>query len=354
MGGLSLGVDISVLIPTFGRAQKLARCLARLSRQDLDHRRYEVLIGVDGKDEANEPDDEAAQAVRALASTSAGAMRAVVFEFDHAGPGATRNRLARHAEGKLLLLLNDDVLPEETLLSAHLRAHEEWSARSGRAAMALGAAPWVVPGSAGQDSVFDRLVRETSMIFFYDRMQEAIDKGEAGTDHDWGFRHAWTLNLSLPRSEFERAGGFDERLTYACYEDLEFARRVHDGGRVPVLYRPECVVHHDHRITPQSYLARERLMGRAALQLAAASPECAREIFGRDITSAEELAYSREFVRREQTLADRLRGTLEALAGVPSNAVGEDAGVLLRALYEQHLLLKRWTWRAGLVESRQG
>lgn len=344
-------MDVSVLIPTFGRAAKLARCLSRLARQDLDHDRFEVLVGVDGRDEANEPDDEAAQAAHALASTSAGAMRAVVHEFDHAGPGATRNRLARHARGRLLLLLNDDVLPETDLLSSHVRAHEE---RRGRAAMILGAAPWVRPG-AGEDTLFDRLVRETSMIFFYDRMHAALARGDAGREHDWGYRHAWTLNLSLPRAEFERAGGFDERLTHACYEDLEFARRVQNGGGagvVPVLYRPECVAQHDHRITPGSYLARERVMGKAALQLAAAAPECAREIFGRDITSAEELAYSREFVERERALADRLRVSFELLATIPAGAVdGPHAAALLNGLYEQHMLLKRWTWRAGLLEA---
>lgn len=342
-------MDISVLIPTFGRARKLARCLSRLAHQDFDHNRFEVLIGVDGRDEANEPDDEAAQAVHALASTSAGAMRAVVYEFDHAGPGATRNKLAKHADGKLLLLLNDDVLPEPDLLSSHLHAQKE---REGRPAMVLGAAPWVVP-TAGEDTLFDRLVRETSMIFFYDRMHAAIARGEAGPDHDWGFRHAWTLNLSLPRQEFERVGGFDERLTYACYEDLEFARRVHDSGRVPVLYRPECIVHHDHRITPHSYLARERVMGKAAVQLAAAAPHCAAEIFGRDIMSEVELVYSREFVQREQAIANRLRVSFEALATMPASAVdGPHAAALLNALYEQHLLLKRWMWRSGLVEAQ--
>lgn len=343
-------MDISVLIPTFGRARKLARCLARLARQDLDHNRFEVLIGVDGRDEANEPDDEAAQAVHALAATSAGAMRAVVHEFDHAGPGATRNRLARFAKGRLLLLLNDDVLPELDLLSSHLRAHQ---ARADRAAMVLGSAPWVRP-TEGEDTLFDRLVRETSMIFFYDRMHAAIEAGQVGPEHDWGYRHAWTLNLSLPRIEFERAGGFDERLTYACYEDLEFGRRVHDNGRVPVVYRNACTAHHDHRITPDSYLARERVMGKAALQLAAAAPDCAQEIFGRDITSAAELEYSRVFVERERSLAERLRASFDALARTPAEAVGgPHAAMLLNALYEQHLPLKRWTWRAGLAEARE-
>jgi len=351
-------VDVSVLIPTFGRAAKLARCLSRLAHQDLDRSRFEVLIGVDGRDEANEPDDEASQAVHAIASTSAGAMRAVVHEFDHAGPGATRNKLAKHAEGRILLLLNDDVLPEPDLLSSHLRAHAELlggMGGEGRGAMVLGSAPWVVP-TASEDTLFDRLVRETSMIFFYDRMNEALARGEVGADHDWGFRHAWTLNLSLPRAEFERAGGFDERLTFACYEDLEFARRVHASanaeGRVPVLYRPACIAHHDHRVTPESYLTREKMMGVAALQLAAAAPDCARDIFGRDITSSEELDYSREFVRREQPLADRLAKSFAAMATIPGTSIdGPQAPMILRTLYEHHLLLKRWAWRQGLCEA---
>ncbi|MFN7020854.1 MAG: glycosyltransferase family 2 protein [Phycisphaerales bacterium] len=337
-----------MLIPTIGRAEKLARCLTRLANQTLDRSRFEVLVGVDGRADGADPDRgdrEAADAAQALAERTAGSMRAVVHQFEHAGPGATRNRLVEHARGELILMLNDDVLPEPELLEAHVREHARWRGP----AMVLGAAPWVVPG---EDTLFDRLIRETSMVFFYDRMKEMLEDGRADADHDWGFRHAWTLNLSLPRRVFAAVGGFDERLTRACYEDIEFGYRVWKSCGAPVRYASGAVVRHDHRIMPEDYLRRERMMGAAARVFAEASPLCAMEVFGRDIRSREEVEYSRAFVERERGAAMRLRETFAGWAKVPSTAIdGPHAGAMLRGLYEHHLLLKRWVWRSGLLDA---
>lgn len=337
-------MDLSVLIPTRARPDKLGRCLERLARQTLPAERFEVLVGVDGRD------DSAADAAHELAARTAGSIRATIHQFDHGGPGATRNRLFAHSRGRIILLLNDDVLPEPELLQAHLCAHaQDHVARR----MVLGSAPWVVPAD---DTLFDRLVRETSMVFFYDRMDAALARGEVGPDHDWGFRHAWTLNLSLHRSSWEAVGGFDERLRFACYEDLEFAFRVRSAIGSPVVYAPGAIVRHDHRILPDDYLRRETMMGRAAWEFAAACPPCALEVFGRDIRTEAELAYSREFRTREASIAERIRGSMLAWASIrsdalPSAEVAAHAAPILRGLYEHHLLLKRWTWRRGLLDA---
>lgn len=335
-----------MIIPTFGRAEKLARCLTRLANQSIGPDRFEVLVGVDGESSEADADGVA----RAMAETTAGSMRSVIHQFEHAGPGQTRNRLVEHARGRLLLLLNDDVLPEPDLLEVHVREHARRG--EGKAAMVLGAAPWVEP-RAGEDTLFDRLIRETSMVFFYDRMQEMLASGQVDGEHDWGFRHAWTLNLSLPRRVFEAVGGFDPRLTFACYEDLEFAYRVFESTGAPVLYAPGAVARHDHRIMPEGYLRRERMMGRAAWAFAGASPQCAMDVFGRDIRAESELEYSREFVERERGTAERLERTFRTWAGMPAGAAGRDehGRAVIGALYEHHLLLKRWTWRSGLLEA---
>jgi GT2 family glycosyltransferase len=339
-------VEVSVLIPTFGRSEKLGRCLARLAHQTFDHDLFEVLVGVDGR--AAGEGDEGAAAAHALASRAAGSMRAVVHQFEHAGPGPTRNKLAKLARGRLILMLNDDVLPEPDLIEVHVREQARFA---GRVGFVLGSAPWVHPPD-GEDTLFDRLVRETSMIFFYDRMQEALASGQVDRDHDWGFRHGWTLNLSLPREAFEAAGGFDERLRFACYEDLEFTYRVCEATGAPVRCAPEAVVHHDHRILPEDYLRREQMMGRAAWEFAMATPQCAMAVFGRDVRSGEEVEYSRQFVSCEKGTADRVRETFRSWATMPAGVVGGvHERALLRGLYEQHLLLKRWMWRKGLLES---
>lgn len=343
---------MSILIPTYGRARKLGRCLECLARQTFPADRFEVLVGADGR----APEEQGEATAQRVVEQSAGRMQVALYEFEHAGPACTRNRLARHARGRYLLLLNDDVLPERDLVEVHVREQARFA---GRAGMVLGAAPWVVP-DRGEDSLFDRLIRETSMIFFYDRMEQMLADGRAGRDHDWGFRHAWTLNLSLPRAAFEAVGGFDERLRYACYEDLEFAYRISRSSDqpVPLRFAPEAVVHHDHRIRPEDYLARERMMGRAAWAFAEASPACAGEVFGRDIRSDEEIAYSRSFIAREAAAVERLRETFAGWAKLPGDAItgpsAGGAGAILRGLYEHHLLLKRWTWRSGLLDAAAG
>jgi hypothetical protein len=108
---------------------------------------------------------------------------------------------------------------------------------------------------------------------------------------------------------------------------------------------------------PEDYLARERKLGFAAWGFAAASPECSLAMFGRDVRSREELAYSRQFVERERAVAERLRTAFRDLANVPADAVPNrehPAGrTVMNALYQQHLLLKRWEWRSGLLEAAQ-
>lgn len=337
-------MDVSVIIPTFGRAEKLGRCVARLARQDFPRERFEVLVGVDGRSE-----QETGDAVHEIAARAAGSVRCEVFQFDHAGPGVTRNRLIERANGKLILMLNDDVLAAPDLITRHVEAHEQLQSSRHpsvrKSAMILGAAPWLVPAD---DSLFDRLSRETSMIFFYDRMDAALSRSEVGPDHDWGFRHAWTLNLSMPRAVFDHVGGFDTRLRFAMFEDLEFAYRARTIAGAPVLYRPAAIVEHDHRISVTDYLARERKLGLAAWELAGAAPNCAAEVFRRDIRSSAEIADCRAFIDRERDHAAQTRERMHTWQNTPANAV---AASDLPALYESHLIAKRWEWRMGLLEA---
>lgn len=324
-------MELSVIIPTHARPAKLEACARGLAGQTLAPARFEVLIGVDG-----EPSGERERVARVLPE-------ARVLEFEHAGAATTRNRLLDHARGQIVLFLNDDVVPRAECLDEHVRAHEALAAR-GERTMILGAAPWAI---REPDRLFDRLIRETSMIFFYDKMV-----GEAASDpgHDWGFRHAWTLNLSVHADETRAVGNFDESLPCACYEDLEWAWRLSRRRGRPVLYRPSAIVDHDHRYEPSGYLQREFVLGREAYRLARAAPECARDLFPRDITAEDELRSVQEGVERERPMIERMEGSFRELAALPSDAIaGEHGDLLIRMLYEHHLPVKRWWWRRGLL-----
>lgn len=339
--------DLSVIIPTHCRPKKAAACAAALAGQDFSGA-FEVLFGVDG---AEEPSESTARAVdgtwahaRREADRCAGTGKRAdptiqVHTFDKQGQASIRNRLLERAQGRTLIFLNDDMIPKPGFLAAHARAQDDCRER-GKPALIVGDAPWRVHKP---DRLFDRLVRETSMVFFYDQMQRAHDP-----DRDWGFRHAWLLNLSAPADLVRAVDGFTVFPSTYGYEDDELAFRLGERFGTRVLYRPQAVAVHDHRMEPSDYLQREYKLGYAAWGFARAAPACARAMFGRDVTSDDEVAYSRVFVEREATLANRLEKTFLSLADHRADVLVPHSP-LVQAVYEQHLLVKRWHWRRGLV-----
>lgn len=331
---------VSVILPTRERAAKLGACLDALSTQTLPPDRYEVLVALDGEDAESE------RLVARLAGDAPFDLR--LLRCPARGIAHAKNELLHAARGRFILSINDDILPEPGFVEAHLRAQEDALSRGG--AMVLGATPWVIHEP---DRLFDRLIRDTSMVFFYDRM--LASPAIRDPDHDWGFRHAWNMNLSMPRDAAIGVGGYTVFPDPIYYEDLELAHRLQRQRAMPVLYRPEAVAKHDHRYEPRGYLAREEVLGRTAWGVAKTRPEFAREVFGRDIATDAEIAFCRESVDRDRPLAERLRASFERTASLPSSAVdGPQPAFLLNALYEQHLPLKRWHWRVGFLRAVDG
>ena len=173
------------------------------------------------------------------------------------------------------------------------------------------------------------------MVFFYDRMDST------DPDRDWGFRHAWGLNVSMPLDAVRAVDGWTAFPNEYGYDDIEIAWRLRRRFRLPVLYRPRSQASHDHRFSPREYLQREFKLGRSAWLFATRNPDFARDVFRRNILSPDELSYSQAFVRREQTTAARALASFEALDRMPADV----SGPLVRLIYEQHLPLKRWMWR---------
>lgn len=388
-------MDVSVIIPTHGRPGRVAACVGRLAQQRFAADRYEVLVGLDG------PDPASARAAAEAWGDSPAALRVVAGPRE--GLNATRNRLLSLARGRYILSLNDDVLPAADLIRRHVEAHRQAETRHGQAII-VGYSPFVRPAGA---SVLDVLTAETSMVFFYDQMcvrpggarSVQVDgrlsvsgasaaaeggnvagdasgdgAGGAGQDgasfaaddpsgvapdgcvarrgawHDWGFRHCFGLNFSVSLDAVRDVGGFVAIPLAYGYDDIELAWRLRERFRMPVLFRPGAFAPHDHRYRARDLLEREQRLGRAAWAFAAVNPHFTCEVFGRDIRSDEEVQYARQFMVRERPMVRRLEGSFLALESMPASALaGPHREALITMLYEHHLPLKRWYWRAGLL-----
>lgn len=332
---------VSVLIPTRGRPNALSACLRDLATQDSDPASFEVIVVFDG------PDDSGA---RAAQRCSPAPPNLKVIEAPRIGNAHAKNVAIEAAEGEIVLFLNDDVAPEPGLLSAHARAHAELG--GSRPSLVVGYSPFA---QAPDESVLDLLVRRTSMVFFYDQMVGADGRSTRSPEHDWGYRHAWSLNLSAPRALARDVGGFRPAIANCCYEDIEFAWRARVDAGAPVLFRPEAKAVHHHRMTPEDYLRREWRLGYSAASFCIAAPDCAMDVFGRDLLAPDELTYARAFIERESRSEKPVFEAFSRLSTVPAGSLdGGWTGALLAALHGQQLLLKRLAFRRGLLAAVAG
>jgi glycosyltransferase involved in cell wall biosynthesis len=353
-------IAISVVIPTRGRPQRLATCLQRLARQSLPAHHYEVLVGFDGPDDPGDA-NHMGPGLAAQAWSQAGGDRAnlKVVVCPRAGLAAVRNALLPFVQGRVLLSLNDDLLAEPQLLQRHVEAHDTLPAQLGLAPgsplVVTGDSPWVV---REHRTLFDAMLEGTSMIFFYHRM---LGDGAPNTPanapgnplHDWGFRHAWGLNMSMPTSIVRRVGGFTQFPSWYGYEDNEIVFKVQERmGRCPVLFVPQARGWHDHAMTPREYLTREYKLGYAALGFTRTSPACSKEMFRRDLLCDEEISRCTTIATTSDSLARDLLPWFDGLATTPASLTNTTRESL-QLHYDKHLPLKRWAWNAGLHDALQ-
>lgn len=325
----------SVLIPTFARSDKLARCLDCLAKQNFDWAEFEVIVGFDG------PDGKAEADARKVWESSGGRARLKLMQCPREGLMMVRNRMLGAARGDFMISINDDVRPVPGFVGAHVDTHRSYA----RPVVVVGSSPFC---RRENESLLDVLTRKTSMIFFYDVMDAAPREPE----RDWGFRHCFGLNFSGRTDVVREVGGFYAGERLYGYEDIELGFRLAQRHKTPVLYRPAARADHEHFYQPQDLLTREHNLGVAAWHFARANPDFAKACFGRDISQPEELAYSRAFIAREKAAADRIRESFLQLSNIPGDSIAPDhEPQVLQMLLQQFLLLKRWIWRSALIEA---
>ncbi len=231
--------ELSVIIPTYGRSDKLRTLLEGIAATKDDHDAFEVIVVVDGHDEAP----------LEVASTLPATIRFQGLTKVHAGPAAARNFAIEHACGDWLVFFDDDLRVDEHTIPGHLRL-----IRDDRNAVRahLGRADW--PHEL-LDSPWRQLLAQTSMLFFWDHMTSG---------KHYGFRHFWTLNLSVRRDCVLQVGGFREQFPWAMHEDIELGWRLQESLGLQVHVDTSIRSLHDHPLAPYDYLLREHKSGRSA------------------------------------------------------------------------------------------
>ena len=233
--------SVSIVMPTHDRSASLARTLDSLDALSVPaDATLEVVLVLDGC-----TDDSAAVARRWRERTR---FDVTVHEQPGSGPAAARNAGAALASGALLGFLDDDVVPFEGWLGAHL------SGRDPDAGDVVTFGPLLLPPDVALTPW-----NEWEMLSL-DKQYRAIAAGALAA----GPRQFYTGNAMVSRRAFEALGGFDERLKRA--EDVELGFRLERRG-ARFEFRPDAGAHHYARRSFASWRGIAAAYGRADVEM---------------------------------------------------------------------------------------
>ena len=238
----------SVVIPTYNRLSELRTVIAAVQEQARPPEAELEIVVVD---------DGSSDGTWDWLTAQGGGPGFNFIRQPNSGPAKARNRGVEEATGELILFLGDDTEPQPGWLNAHLEGHRLFGDDGPQAILGYTSFP------PETDSPFLRFINEYGAQFGYLLIE---DPGTVA------FNFFYTSNISLPRSELVRLGGFRDDFPAAAWEDIEFAyRAVRDGLRIR--YQPRARTIHRHCIRPRTFCSRQRTSGRSAAIFAALHPE---------------------------------------------------------------------------------
>ena len=223
-----MSVPFSVVVPTYGRPERLARCLAALAHVETDAP-FEVVVVDDGS-----PVPASVAAVEQRLDVR-------LVRQANAGPAAARNAGAQAARYPFLAFTDDDCEPTPA-----------WLARLGAA---LAARPDALVGGRTVNALARNPFAEASQLlvsFLTDYY------GRPGRVPFFA-----SNNVALSAEGFAALGGFDRAFPLAAGEDRDLCARWHAQGR-PSVYVPDAVVRHAHALTPAGFVRQHLHYGRGA------------------------------------------------------------------------------------------
>ncbi|HEU5367275.1 MAG TPA: glycosyltransferase family 2 protein [Ktedonobacterales bacterium] len=225
---------VSLVIPSHNRRASLQMVLEGLDRQTILPEQFEVLVICDGCT------DDTVAVCRSRATRYT--LR-IIEQTPNQGPAAARNRGVEAARASLILFIDDDVVPEPTLIAEHLRLHQ-----TDERAVVIG--PLLAPAG----------FRLNPWTGWEEAMLEK--QYRAMSAHAWKPtpRQFYTGNASVRREHILQAGGFDASFRRA--EDVELAFRFSDLG-LRFYFNPDAKGWHHALRSLRSWLSIPTAYGQA-------------------------------------------------------------------------------------------
>jgi glycosyltransferase involved in cell wall biosynthesis len=218
---------VSIVVPTFNRSGLLHQTVPALANQQtIPGLTYEVIFVSNGST------DDTADVLQNAERQFPGIIRYFRIE-PTGGPSAPRNYGIRASTGDILIILDDDVLPNPDLVLRYAEFHQQYPERHHAA--------------VGESYVPEHLLRDPMSLFHvfpYDSVRN-LDR--------LTYLHFWTCNVSLKREFMIDFGMFDE--TFLYYEDILCAHRLQENG-MHLHFWPQARGQHLHQLKASGVAAK--------------------------------------------------------------------------------------------------
>lgn len=223
----------SVVIPTYNRIDMLVRVLDALERQ-IDAPPFDVIVVNDGSTDDTE---------RVISERTG-----ITFVTQpNGGPGRARNRGVSLAQGRFVVFIGDDTVPEPRFLAEHARVH--LAADDDPMVACLGYTGWP---RGERVTAFMDYINDYGLQFGY----KLIRDGEVVP-----FNFFYTSNISIDRKVLLEHP-FDTTFPAAAWEDIEVAYRL-DAKGLKIHYNARAVTRHYHPMNVDSFARRQYTVGKS-------------------------------------------------------------------------------------------
>ncbi|MGY1703978.1 glycosyltransferase [Geodermatophilus sp. SYSU D00697] len=237
---------ISVVIPTYNRAQLLMRALTALRNQSLEPHDYEVIVVDDGSTDAT-PE---------LVAGFWPPFPLTYRRLAHGGISLAKNVGTLAARSPLVLYADDDDEADPELLAQHLAAHEAEPADS---VAVLGYTTW--SPTLTVTPVMQYLTEIGQLLFAYPSMR---GRGRLDYTAFWGGRSSCKRRFLLENGVFHPA-------FTSIIEDIELGYRLSRSG-LSVVFNERAASYMLRRVTFEEFCERSWRRGRALVRFSALHP----------------------------------------------------------------------------------
>lgn len=256
-------MQVTVIIPTYNRAEILKESLERLTAQDFIKSEYEIIVVNDGS-----TDDTKKVVEKAVKVADKDGLEIHYLEQKNQGQGIARNYALRYAKGKVILFGQDDILVKPDFIKQHIDFHRKYR---GENEAVVGFIAW--DPRLEINSFMDWMTNGSSVLGKFGGHQFAFEKLEGKTQAD--YRFFYTSNLSLKKSLLKKHP-FDTRFSSYGWEDIELGYRLTKKAGLKLYYNPKAIGYHYHPMDESSLKKRMQLVGKSAHLIHKKYPELGR------------------------------------------------------------------------------